>query len=199
MRPPPPRCRLRRGVAERLRPLRRASDGLAPALATVVELVDDGEALRARFRCEDPEPWATLVRRDADLWTEEVVEVFLAPGGATPAGYAELELNPLGTCFDAWVSSPRGDRRDLALDRGWECAGGAVAAARTASGWSAELAIPWRALAGGEAAPRLWRANFFRIDRPRAAPAEFSAWSPTWADPPDFHRADRFGFLERLG
>ena len=41
--------------------------------------------------------------------------------------------------------------------------------------------------------PSVWRANFYRIDRDD--PDEFSAWSPTFADPPDFHVPNRFGYL----
>jgi hypothetical protein len=56
------------------------------------------------------------------------------------------------------------------------------------------LKIPLAELAGGGPLPRRWRANFFRIDR--GSPNEFSAWSPTWTDPADFHAAARFGILE---
>lgn len=60
--------------------------------------------------------------------------------------------------------------------------------------WWAELAIPWTALAFPP--PRRWRANFYRIERPRGGEPELSCWSPTLTDPPDFHRPERFGFLE---
>ena len=50
--------------------------------------------------------------------------------------------------------------------------------------------IPLAPMADGE---KGWRANFYRIDR--GDPDEYSAWSPTGADPPDFHRPDRFGLL----
>jgi hypothetical protein len=60
--------------------------------------------------------------------------------------------------------------------------------------WSAEWAIPFASL--GVVGPRTgarWRANFYRIDQ--ASGGEYSAWSPTFADPPDFHLPDRFGVL----
>jgi hypothetical protein len=62
--------------------------------------------------------------------------------------------------------------------------------------WSVEWAIPFAALPGGRApAPgERWRANFFRIDQARGG--QYSAWSPTFADPPDFHLPDRFGVIE---
>jgi hypothetical protein len=45
--------------------------------------------------------------------------------------------------------------------------------------------------------PARWRANFYRIDRGERD--EYSAWSPTHGDPPDFHVAERFGVLRIEG
>jgi hypothetical protein len=197
-----PRCELRRGVPTALAPLVDATSGSAPRLATRVTLEDAGSALRIRFECEDPDPWATLAERDGDLWTEEVVEVFLAAGEETPKAYFELELNPLGTLFDARVIGPHGDRSAMTVDRSWRAAGLTTAVEIDPAGrWRAELTIPWRTIGDGE--ERWWRCNFFRIDRPRtpnslAAP-EFSAWSPTCMSPADFHRPARFGILQRIG
>jgi hypothetical protein len=197
-----PRCELRRGVPEALSPLLDAESGRSPRFPTRVTLEDAGELLRTRFDCEDPDPWATLAERDGDLWTEEVVEIFLAPGEATPLCYFEIEVNPLGTLFDARIVSPFGDRREMTVDRGWR-AERLISAVKVdrGRGWRADLTIPWVALGGADA--RIWRANFFRIDRPRAeAPRgapEFSAWSPTCITPADFHRPERFGILERIG
>ena len=53
------------------------------------------------------------------------------------------------------------------------------------------LKIPLAELAAGDPLPQRWRANFFRVDR--GSPDAFSAWSPTFADPADFHAAARFG------
>ncbi|HLF56659.1 MAG TPA: carbohydrate-binding family 9-like protein [Thermoanaerobaculia bacterium] len=195
----PPICRLATGSWQPLANLVRATDGRAPRLATRVALHDDGDRLRVRFDCDDPEPWAKIAERDGDLWTEEVVELFVAPGLATPRRYLELELNPIGASFDAELDSPHGDRRALALDRTWTCDGLETMVGRWSGGWTAELAMPWRSLARGEDPPADWRLNLFRIDRPGAGEPEFSAWSPTLVEPPEFHLPARFGFLHRLG
>jgi len=195
-----PAVRLAVGRPELLSPLRRSTDGGAVRQATRVELLDDGTRLCVRFDCVDARPWATLDARDADLWTEEVVELFVAPGEGTPTRYLEIELNPLGTLFDARVFNPGGDRKAFEVDRDWACDDLESDVARTADGWSARLAMPWTSISpAGEAPPRFWRLNLFRIDRPSDGAAEFSAWSPTFVDPPDFHRPARFGVLERLG
>ena len=201
--PPPPTLLLGRGSAAVIDRLARSEDGGAPTLATTVELVDDGERLIARFDCDDPEPWATYLQRDAPLWEEEVVELFVAPGTETPGCYLELEVNPLGTIFAARVTSPFGDRRALTVERGWNCHGLDCSATLRGdgTGWNARLALPWRALAAlaPEAPADHFRINLFRIDRPARGTAEFSAWSPTFVTPADFHRPGRFGFLRRVG
>jgi hypothetical protein len=195
---PPPRLALAAGAPAAL-DLVRATDGGAPALATRVELVDEDARLRVRFDCDDPEPWATIRADDGDLWTEEVVELFLAPGAATPLRYFELELNPLGARFDARVDCPFGDRRGLVADRSWSCRGLEASTSRRSGGWTAELAIPWASLGDAAEHASTWRINLFRIERRPGPEAEHSAWSPTFVEPADFHRPARFGFVTRLG
>jgi len=197
---PPPSCRLPRGRRVTLGALRDAVDGGVPRLATEVALRDDGERLGIEIVAVDPQPWATLRERDGDLWREEVVEIFLAPGLDTPRRYFELELNPLGTLFDAAVDCPHGDRRDLAVDRAWSCGGlrSRVAVEPEHGRWRATISLPWRAV-GPREIPADWRLNVYRIDRPPGGEPEFSAWSPTGARPADFHRPARFGFLARVG
>ena len=162
-----PTVRLVRGVPLALPPLVRATDGAPPARATRVTLLDEGERFRLEFDCEDPEPWATLTARDGPLWQEEVVEVFLAPGHATPKSYYELELNPLGAVFDARVECPHGDRRGMRVDPGWDCAGlvTRVAVERARGAWQAAVGVPWRSLAAADVAE--WRLNVYRVERPR--------------------------------
>lgn len=195
----PPLCRLARHRTTSLAPLVRAEDGGQPRLATRVTLLDDGSRLHAHFDCDDDLVWSTLREHDADLWTEEVVELFIAAGDQAPARYFELEINPLGTRFDAAVHAPHGDRRELVVDRSWSCVGLESAAAHRPGGWCAELIVPWSALDPAGERERRWRLNFFRIDRPNGGPAEYSAWSPTGVEPADFHRPENFGFLERVG
>jgi len=193
-----PIVRLAIGRTELVEPLLRSTDGGPVRQTTRVELLDEGDRLSIAFHCVDTHPWATLSARDDDLWTEEVVELFVAPGEETPTTYFELEANPLGALFDARIENLHGDRTAFSLDRGWTCAGLASAVDRTAEGWRVLLSVPWSSIDPQGAEPRLWRLNLFRIDRPPDGPAEFSAWSPTHVDPPDFHRPARFGLLERL-
>lgn len=196
--PAPASCRLRRGATIDLGELVRAEDGGAARWPTRVRLSWLAERLIVRFECEDDDAWGELSARDAPLWTEEVVEIFVAPGGATPRRYFEIELSPRGVVFDAAVDCPRGDRRELVADAAWDCPGLETKVEPTgrAAGWRASISLPWSSL-GPPTPPASWRLNLYRIERPRDGGApEFSAWSPTFVTPADFHRPERFGHLE---
>jgi hypothetical protein len=177
--------------------LRRAQDGAPSIDATRVRLLEDGLRLFVRFDCDDRDVWATLERRDAPLWEEEAVEIFLAPGDDVPARYVEVQVNPLGTIFDAKVTNPDGRRDTMRVDASWNAPGLVARVVRPASGgWRAEIALPWSDACAGEP-PSVWRANLFRIERRHGGQPEFSCWSPTLVDPPDFHKPAVFGRVVR--
>ena len=175
-----------------LRPLRLVDSctGCTPRLSTVVRVATRGGALLVRFDGRDRGVVATLTERDAPLWKEDVFEVFLSPDGS-PGVYYEFEVNPLGALFDARIESPEGRRETMRADVSWNCPGFSARAGRREGHWWARFRIPLAPLCPEMAAG--WRANFYRIDR--GEPDEHSAWSPTFAEPPDFHRPDRFGRL----
>jgi len=178
------------------------ADGSGPAMQqTKVRLCRDEEALHVRFDCEDRDAWGTYGRRDDPIYEEEAVEVFLAPGENDPTRYFEFEVSPLGVLFDARIHNPTSLRADMEAAPSWDCPGLRWAAGRgtVRQDWWAILSIPWaaiRPIRPPEDLPRIWRANFYRIERPRGGEPEFSCWSPTLTRPADFHRPARFGFLE---
>lgn len=161
--------------------------------ATALRVAHDGARLLVAFACTDAHVFGTHRGRNAPIYEEEVVEAFLAPSG-DPRRYFELEANPVGAWFEARIESPDGHRRSMRTDLDWICAGWRRSVRIRDGGWDVAWAIPFASL--GAPAPQpgaRWRANFFRIDR--ANGGEFSAWSPTFADPPDFHVPGRFGTL----
>ncbi len=162
-----------------------------PQQWTSVRAVWDVEELRVLFHAEDMHVWATLTERDGPLWEEEVVEVFLDPVGDLES-YFEIEVNPLNTVLDLVL---RRNRSGYVKDSAWRCEGLRTVVAQTATGWSVELAIPFRSVAASppKAGDR-WRVNFCRIDRPPGVPRELSAWSPTGRA--NFHMPERFGSLD---
>ena len=173
-------------------------DGSGEALQrTELRICHDPRSLYVRFECSDRDIWGTWSRRDDPIYQEEAVEVFLAPGEDDPADYFEFEVSPMGVLFDATVHNRAGKRADMRTDPRWDCPGiewNAVVD-REARTWRAHLAIPWASISQGGGTPSGWRANFCRIERPRGGSPEFSCWSPTLTDPPDFHKPARFGRL----
>ena len=136
-------------------------------------------------------PKAALTQRDAPLYEEEVVEVFFDPAGDLE-GYFEIEVNPRNAVCDLVLRRTRnGYRKNFA----WNCEGLRTTVEVTAKSWITEIAIPFASI--GPGLPRIgapWRVNFCRIDRPKNAPRELSAWSPTGR--PNFHVQQRFGWMD---
>lgn len=179
--------------------LLRSTDGRAPRLATRVAATWDQAALTFLFSGSDDLVVATHRDHDAPLYEEDVVEVFLAPLATTQ--YFEIEVNPLGTTFDARITSPSGVRATMTAELGWTCERLFAAIARTkiADGPDAQvltvIRIPFASLGVGvPATGEEWRGNLFRIDR-HPSGDEFSAWRPTFRVPADFHVAAAFGVM----
>jgi hypothetical protein len=175
------------------------ADGSGPALQqTRARLCWDDGALHVRFDCEDRDAWGTFQRRDDPIWQEEAVEIFLAPYTESPARYFEFEVSPLGVLFDALIHNPTSQRKDRTVNPSWDCPGIRWAAGKgdARQDWWAEILIPWVGIFPQGGPPDTWRANLYRIERPRDGEPEFSCWSPTRTEPADFHKPARFGLLE---
>lgn len=166
--------------------------GGAPLQPTRFKIGWNPAELRVLFHASDAAPNATMTRRDAPLYEEEVVEVFLDTVGDL-GGYYEIEVNPLNAVLDLVLRRNRsGYRKNFA----WRCEG-LVTAVRIDPGisWTSELSIPMSSIVSEPPKPGdIWRANFYRIDRPVDGPVEYSAWSATGR--PQFHVPARFGAIE---
>jgi len=175
--------------------LKRATDGGAPRMATSVAAYYDDDFLTVVFNAkDDDEIVATYLGHDEPLWQEDVVEIFIAPEGLTP--YFEIEVNPLGTTFDARIDSPDGVRATMTTDLAWTCHG-LFAALRRDDGTRMQVVIriPFDSLGSHPKSGDEWRANFFRVDRSKVYGDDFSAWHPAMKTPPDFHVTAAFGAL----
>ena len=128
------------------------------------------------FVCQDADMWAIYEEEDDPLWSEEVVEIFIDPDGDGKR-YLELEVNPLNVVVDLLIYSVEPEWHS---SKDWDIAKlkTAVQAHGTVNdslaldwGWTAEIAIPWAAMAdsvtGGArpAAGDVWRLNLYRIER----------------------------------
>jgi hypothetical protein len=162
---------------------------------TQVRLCYSGQALYIRFDCEDDDIWGTYTKRDEPLYDEEVVEVFIAPGDATPTNYFEFEVSPYSVLFDCIITNPGlrpTPQQPYDVDESWNAEGLEWFAGihPDKQAWWAVLKIPWSDIGGYR---DVWRANFYRIERSGKSGTEFSCWSPTLSK--SFHKPERFGRL----
>lgn len=202
-----------------LHPTSGLAEGLQEAgyPPTTLRLAWTATHLYLAFHCVDNYIWGTETERDAPLYEEEVVEVFLCPTGDLRR-YYELEVSPRNVVFDATVHSPDFQRATMKVDTGWDCPGLETAVQiegvllthppsledrnEQLSCWNVEIAIPFAAFPEVPAPQpgTLWRANFYRIDRPASPdPPAFLAWSRTLEVPANFHVPNRFGTLRFEG
>ena len=173
--------------------LREAVSGTVPVQQTWVRAIWDEREWRVLFHCEDADAWATMSAHDAPLYEEETVEIFFDPVGNLES-YYEIEVNPLGAVLDIVFRKSRSGYKG---DRAWDCAGMRTLVRMSPGAWSAELSIPFAAVAEAPVPGARWRVNFCRIDRPSrdgSLPRELTAWSPPMRE--NFHTQERFGVVE---
>ncbi|WP_373515099.1 carbohydrate-binding family 9-like protein [Persicitalea sp.] len=194
---------------------REAGDGAEATQETLVRLRQDGDILTVEFECHGNPFWRqnTYKEDNTSLWKQEVFEIFIAAGEATPSRYIELEINPNDALFVGSVHNPgpQGDGIKLTMVPPKESGISHKITQTTASTWRGELHIPLKFVNGsaGDAVDSVYRVNFYRIVllEPQADPnwectpenSSFQCWSPTLSGAkPHFHRPERFGVLRLL-
>jgi hypothetical protein len=182
-------------AAPAIGPFVNNEDGSASPIRTECKILYDDNFIYFAFRNKDDNIWATMTRRDAHLWEEEVDEVFVQ-ADPRQTSYIELEINPLGAIFDAFLL----DIRKPLHYESWnsEKLKWAVYVEGTVDGkpgdteWTSEIALPLEDVVPAPHTPPQpgdrWRVNLYRIEK-LPVPAKL-AWSPTMKD---FHVPAMFG------
>ncbi|MGH9502001.1 MAG: carbohydrate-binding family 9-like protein [Terriglobales bacterium] len=166
-----------------------------PRLETSVRVLWSGQTLYLRFECryrdlylfEDSD---SNGRRD-HLWDRDVAEAFLQPDPTREHYYREFEVSPNGMWIDLDIfpgglaDLRSGLKKSVFLDE-------------KEKRWTAELAIPLRALTSNFDPQAIWRANFYRIEG-KEEPRTYLAWRPTGTAKPNFHVPAAFGRLRFAG
>jgi hypothetical protein len=178
----------------------------AKSMATAKMLWDD-TFLYIGFYCQDAKIWATFTDRDDPLYQEDVVEVYIDPDG-DGNNYLEIEVNPLNTIFDLWLTKPWADGGKG--NTAWTMAGletaivisGTVAQnSDEDSAWFCEMAMPFSEMqfaAPSRHFPPVendrWRFNLYRFDRSSTSGSvgEATGWSQTNGGQ---HEPDKFGVI----
>ena len=194
-----------------------------PRLTTRVKTLWDDEYLYFAAQLEEPHVWATLKERDSVIFQDNDFEVFIDPDGDTH-NYFELEVNAFATAWDLFLGRPYRDGGPAI--HAWDVAGLRVGVhvAGTINrpddrdtGWTLEIAMPWKILveaAPNRARPRdgdRWRINYSRVQwtldvrdgsyvkrrdgtTGKPLPEDNWVWSPQGAI--DMHMPERWGFVQ---
>lgn len=155
--------------------LRQYMTGEAPQKTTQVEMLRDDQALYIFFTCFDSRPDTLRTKvtiRDGRVWEDDCVEVLLTDS-LRRGPVVHMIVSASGVCFDE-------KDQNANWDGTWRSSAG-----RSATGWTAELAIPFTDL-GMDPAVTVLKGNLCREEKELG---ELTTWSPA---PAGF--ADRSGF-----
>ncbi|GIV14743.1 MAG: hypothetical protein KatS3mg022_0178 [Armatimonadota bacterium] len=178
-------------------------DGSDPERETRVKMAWDSKNLYIAYWLQDDSIRSRLRKRDAELWTEEVVE-FFADAGGDLTDYCEFEWNGLGACVDllvvwfregVWHAFTEWDAKGMK----WAVkTGKTVIDGVEVPGWQCEVAIPFTVFRDAPHLPPAdgdtWRVNHYRIEM-SGKETEYTCWSPVLGESVSYHRPHRFGHL----
>ena len=166
---------------------------------TQAKLLYSDTGIYGLFACEDKKISATFKEDFADLWTEDVIEIFFWTDTSTPV-YFEYELSPLNYELPILVPNMDGDFLGW---RPWHYEGSrktrhATSISRDSNGtvtqWVAEFFIPFALLKPLKNVPpekgSVWRVNMYRIDHDEQNTSW--SWKPVVKS---FHDYERFGVM----
>ena len=145
-----------------------------PAFRTTVKMMWDSQYLYIGAVLEEPHLWGTLKKHDDIIYRDHDFEVFIDPMGDGEQ-YFEIEINVLGTIMDLFMNKPY--KKGGTFDMGWNTTGmlSKIIANGTIndnsdidSGWTVEMAIPFKAISrnnrtASPSSTNPWRINFSRV------------------------------------
>ena len=199
--------RLDEDVWSDVKPIELSPFGSGPELETKIRVFRSDAHLYVGARMSDEHVWSEKKERDSNTWEEEVIEMFIDTDG-DGQNYLELQINPLGTIFDAnfkkRLGTGKGSRREQ-IDRAKKFTLEGLESEVHVEGtvnnkekkdkfWSVELKIPTTSIPGVEKDPKPtkpWAVNFYRFDRPSKNRTLSYAWNT--APRGDFHQVSKFG------
>lgn len=145
-----------------------------PYLHTQMKIIWNDTYLFIAARLEEPHVWATLKRRDSIIYHDNDFEVFIDPDN-NARQYFEIEVNAFNTIFDLFMPKPYRNGSRALISWNIDELKSAVKVRGTLnnpndndSGWTVEMAIPFKAISMGLKNPvpvdgAMWRINFSRV------------------------------------
>lgn len=189
---------------ENLTPVSFVSNTSEPLKANSwFKAVWDNDYLYFYFWMDDKDLTGKMTERDAHLWNEEVMEIFL-DADCNPKTYYEFEWNPLNTLLDLYVLNPGCNREIIRQWWSWNCEGikSAIVLEGTINdnsdmdkGWGLEVAIPFSEIQSAANIPPkvddIWK---FDLTRREGTEAEETLQKSSWL-PPSCHFPLSYGTL----
>ncbi|MCS7191568.1 MAG: DUF6067 family protein [Armatimonadetes bacterium] len=163
--------------------LHRLGNG-SPQAKTSVKFCFSAEHIFVLFLCDETNPRAmrrNTKQHDGEVWTDDCVEVFLAPDPKKPERYYHIVVNSLGTVRDEFW-------QDGKSDVSWDSKARAGVNVENER-WVVEIAIPIRSLNRMPIFNDVWKMNFARE---RYVIHELSTWQPCKSS---FHEPKSFGAI----
>ncbi|MCC9137876.1 carbohydrate-binding family 9-like protein [Pontibacter silvestris] len=192
-----------------------------PAFDTRVKMVWNNTHLFIAAEIKEPHVWATLKQRDEIIFHDNDFEVFINPENSTHQ-YYEIEVNAFNTIFDLFMGKPYRNGGGAMIPWNLDKLQSAVQVqgtmnnpSDTDTGWTVEMAIPFRSLTIGNETKipeegSLWRINFSRVEwdtdirqgkyikrkdsKGRSLPEHNWVWSPQGVI--NMHYPERWGYLQ---
>ena len=187
-----------------------------PRFETRARMLWDDDWLYVGVWLEEPHVWGSLTERNAVIFRDNDIELFLDPDGDHHR-YYEFEVNALNTIWELTLERPYKDGGPAVSPTNLPGLRSAVwvdgtlnASHDTDRGWSVEVAVPLAALRTYNQGRRprpgdRWRANLSRVQwRHRLASGAYQTLPDTpennWVWSPqgivDMHRPERWGVLQ---
>ncbi len=170
---------------------------------TQVKALYSAKGLYFLMQGADRQVTATMKEDFANLWLEDVFEVFLWPDEKTPL-YFEYEISPLGYELPILVPNFEGKffgwrpwhyDGERKIRKATSVQGGTKTSGSACTSWTAEFFVPYALLTPLENVPpqpgTSWRANFYRMDYDGGQRASWD-WSRVG---PSFHDIKNFGAI----
>jgi hypothetical protein len=179
-----------------------AYNGSALPYQTEARAAWDQKNLYIAFECPDTDIFSEPKERDAELWLQDAVEIFI-DANKDQEDYLELQASPRGVIFDSYFPKHRQGQADFnsGLKVAVDVQGTLNQRDDQDQRWVVEMALPFSDAKGRgkyEIAlpPKVgdvWRVNFLRVDVSKGVPQRAGAWSPPLSG--DFHTLSSFGEL----
>lgn len=177
---------------------------------TEVEILIRNNQFEIHFNCMD-NPHIndnTYIDDNSDLFKQEVFEVFISSGTNDPTDYLEIEINPNGAIFAAYIHNKDKKGSVLKAQMIEKASSGIISMVKKGTNsWKGVISIPLEVITRSkEYFPNDYRVNFYRIISQKQhldtnwenSPEEciYACWKSTYSpQKPKFHRTKYFGRL----